>query len=453
MVFDNDKKVANYENTKTPPSEGLPADKAGPGEALISEEVQDIISYRPHWIVRQGNAVFLGVVLALFALTWAIQYPDKIETPSRLVALNPPKLVAARTDGKIIRLFVSNDQAVKKGQHLAHLESTGKYEDIVQLHNWIEEALPFLQQNETAWLNKKPLPKLAGLGELQVTYQQFQNELEIMKQTMASGYYQRKKMALQKDLNYLASLNNITTQQKELVEQNKALDRAELEAYEKLAAEKVIAPMELNRYKEKLLAKELSLKQANAQVTNTDISSHGKRKEILDLDKQVADQRQQFYSSLLQLKSETEKWMQQYVLAAPEDGKLVFVSSLQENELVNNGQGLFYVQPGQTKYYAELMAGQRGFGKIKTGQRVILKAESYPATEFGYLQGSISHVSALAGRNDSFLIKVSLPQGLVTSYGKNIFFRNNLAAKAEIITDSRRLLDRLIGQLKTIWKK
>lgn len=445
MVFDKNMGTVYHRNLKITLPER-------PGEALISEEVQDIISYRPHWIVRKGNTVFLLIVLLLLALTWVIQYPDKIEAPSRLVALNPPKLIAARTEGKIIGLFVINDQAVKKGQHLAHLESTGYYEEILQLQQWINEALPLIQQNDLYWLSKKkPFPKLARLGELQGAYQQFQNELEITRQTFGNGYYQRKKNALQKDLDYLALLKNNTTQQKELVEQNKVLDQAELEAYEKLAAEKVIAPMELNRYKEKMLAKEQSLKQANAQVTNTDISSHGKRKEILDLDKQVTDQRQQFYSSLLELKSETEKWLQQYILTAPEDGKLVFVSTLQENALVSNGQALFYVQPGQSQYYAELMAGQQGFGKIQTGQRVILKVESYPATEFGYLQGSISHVSALAGRNDSFLVKVALPQGLQTSYGKAIFFRNNIAAKAEIITDSRRLFDRLTGQLKTIF--
>lgn len=422
-------------------------------QELISEEVQDIISYRPHWIVRKGNTVFLLVLLLLLALTWVIQYPDKIVAPSRLVALNPPKLVAAKTEGKIIRLFVIDEQTIKKGEQLAHLESTANYGEVSQLQQWIEQAIIAMQEKELNWLNQRPLPILSRLGELQGVYQQFQNELEITRQTLPSGYYQRKKNALQKDLDYLASLRSNTNQQKELIAENKSLDQAELEAYEKLAKEKIIAPMELNRYKEKLLTKEQSLKQANAQVTNTDISSHGKRKEILDLDKLVADQQQQFYSSLLELKSETEKWLQRYVLVAPEDGKVVFVSTLRENELVSNGQGLFYVQPGEINYYAELMAGQRGFGKVQKGQKVILKAESYPATEFGYLTGTVSHISLLPGRNDSFLVKVSLPQRLITNYGQSIFFRNNSAATAEIITDNRRLFDRLVGQLKAIFRK
>jgi len=153
------------------------------------------------------------------------------------------------------------------------------------------------------------------------------------------------------------------------------------------------------------------------------------------------------------LKSQVEKWMQQYVLTAPEDGKVMFVSSLQENELISNGQGLFYIQPKQTKFYAEVMAGQQGLGKVKTGQRVMIKVVSYPSNEFGYLTGVVSYISNIPNRRDSFLIKVDLPKSLETNYGKTIFFRNGLTARAEIITDSRRLFDRLTGQLKQIWKR
>jgi HlyD family secretion protein len=48
---------------------------------------------------------------------------------------------------------------------------------------------------------------------------------------------------------------------------------------------------------------------------------------------------------------------------------------------------------------------------------------------------------------------VNLPKGLKTNYDKTIFFRNNLSAQAEIITDNRKLFDRLAGQLKQIWER
>jgi len=100
-----------------------------------------------------------------------------------------------------------------------------------------------------------------------------------------------------------------------------------------------------------------------------------------------------------------------------------------------------------------LMASQKGLGKIKTGQKVILKADSYPSTEFGYLSGVVKYISNIPNRRDSFTVKVYLVKGLQTNYNQTIFFRNNLSAQAEIITDERRLLDRLLGQLKQIWQR
>ena len=79
--------------------------------------------------------------------------------------------------------------------------------------------------------------------------------------------------------------------------------------------------------------------------------------------------------------------------------------------------------------------------------------ESFPSNEYGYLTGIVDYISNIPSGTDSFLIKVSLPNGLQTSYNKQIFFRNDLLAQAEIITEERRLFDRLTGQLKKIWSR
>lgn len=435
------------------PNTGEPEGKREVQHELLTEEVQEVISYRPHWIVRKGNTIFLLVVFLMLALTGIIKYPDIINSSARLVTLNPPKLVNAKAEGKLEKLFVANEQVVNKGLHLGCLESTADYNEVIQLKKWIDQTITATQQNEYDYLLNNRLPTFTALGELQTQYQQFQNQLEITKQTLASGYYQRKKNSLQKDLQYLAALKNNTAQQKQLQQQDKQLQQKEYEAYESLAKDKVIAPLELNQYKSKLITKEQNLEQLNAQITNSDISSLGKQKEMLDLQKQIADQHQQFRSTLLELKSGIEKWVQQYVLVAPEDGTLLFASSLQENEWISKGQGLFYIQPSQTKFYVEMMAGQTGIGKIKTGQRVMIKVEGYPSNEFGYLTATVNYISNIPSRADSFLLKAELQKGLQTNYGKTIFFRNGLAAQAEIITDDRKLFDRLAGQLKEIWKR
>jgi multidrug resistance efflux pump len=420
---------------------------------LVSDEIQEVISYRPHWIIRKGNILFLFIILFLLALTWLIRYPDIINGSARLVALNPPKLITSKVEGKLLKLFVINDQVVRKGQHLGFMESTADYYEVTRLQQWIDTIIRSTEDNNYNVLTNYPLPDLPDLGELQANYQSFQNELAETKQTLASGYYKKKKTSLEKDMNYLGDLKKNALQQEQLLQQDQQLQNTEYKAYESLAKDKVIAPLELNQYKSKLIAKEQSLKQLDVQITNNDISNHNKRKELLDLQKQISDEQQKFHSALLELKSEIEKWIQQYVLTAPEEGKILFVSSLQENEMISNGQGLFYVQPEQSQFYAELMAGQKGLGKIKTGQKVMIKVESYPSEEFGYINGTVNYISDLPNRSDSFLIKADLPKGLQTNYNRKIFFRNDLSAQGEIVTDNRKLFDRLMGQLKRVWER
>jgi multidrug resistance efflux pump len=419
-------------------------------DEIISDEVKEIINYRPRWIVRNGNIVFFLVLLFLLIVTWFISYPDIINGSARLVSLNAPKMIASKSGGKLMRLFVSDGASVQKGEHLGYMENTAAYKEVMRLNDWIEQTINKTQAHNYNVLIENPLPSLFNLGELQASFQTFQNQLVETKELLASGYYQNKKMALQKGLLYLSRLKANSSEQKRLLEQDRNLQQKEYDAYESLEKDKVIAPLELNQYKSRLIAKEQSLKQINSQLTNGEIARHLQEKEIMDLEKQVMDQEQKFNSSLLNLKSEVQKWVQQFVLTAPESGKLMFTSSLQENELIELGQNLFYLQPSTSKYYAELMVAQKGFGKIKAGQRVILKAEGYPSEEYGHLNGTINYVSSMPGRRDSFLLKVTLPQSLKTNYDKEIFFRNNLLAQAQIITEERRLFTRLIGQLNTI---
>ena len=45
---------------------------------VTSEEVQDIMSKMPHWIIRQGTTVLFAVIILLFAGAYFIHYPDVI---------------------------------------------------------------------------------------------------------------------------------------------------------------------------------------------------------------------------------------------------------------------------------------------------------------------------------------------------------------------------------------
>lgn len=82
-------------------------------------------------------------------------------------------------------------------------------------------------------------------------------------------------------------------------------------------------------------------------------------------------------------------------------------------------------------------------GKVKVGQRVNLKFVSYPYLEYGTVKGVVSKVSTVP-TSDFYELEVYLPDQLVSTYGRKFEFQQELKGTAEIITEERRLLDRIL---------
>jgi hypothetical protein len=58
---------------------------------LLSTEVQEIISQKPSWIVRNGIVLFLVIIAAMLVTTFFISYPDVVNANATFTSLNAPK--------------------------------------------------------------------------------------------------------------------------------------------------------------------------------------------------------------------------------------------------------------------------------------------------------------------------------------------------------------------------
>jgi len=87
-------------------------------EERHTEEVHEIITKVPSWIVRWGILLFFGILLFILSITAVIRYPDTIKTPVRLqtTAAAYPVMVSA---GVIQTVSIKPGAAVKRGQLLA----------------------------------------------------------------------------------------------------------------------------------------------------------------------------------------------------------------------------------------------------------------------------------------------------------------------------------------------
>ncbi|MCX6222325.1 MAG: hypothetical protein NTZ69_15245 [Bacteroidia bacterium] len=82
-------------------------------------------------------------------------------------------------------------------------------------------------------------------------------------------------------------------------------------------------------------------------------------------------------------------------------------------------------------------------GKVQVGQRVNLKFASYPYMEYGVVEGVVSKISSVPN-GETYALEVNLPGQMVSTFGKKLEFQQELKGTAEIITEERRLLDRIL---------
>jgi len=192
----------------------------------------------------------------------------------------------------------------------------------------------------------------------------------------------------------------------------------------------------------------ISISQLKESISSTRSASRGIE---IDQTRQSKIEFKAVIQSFNQLKKSIEDWEMQYVLKADVKGKVSFLKYWAENQTVNASDLVFTVIPSESSnYIAKLKAPARNSGKIKIGQEVNIKLENYPNTEYGVLQGKVHLISQLPDEEGNYLIDVLLPSTLITSYDKEIAFKQEMQGSGDIILEDLRLLDRLLYQFKKI---
>ncbi|MEI6263808.1 MAG: HlyD family efflux transporter periplasmic adaptor subunit [Sphingobacteriia bacterium] len=427
-------------------------------DRIYSSEVREIISTRPAWMVRNGIALFFIIISLLFTGSFFIQYPDIIKAPVRIVGNNLPKQVMSKSEGKLVALFVKDNDIVQEGALLGIIQSSADYKQVLLLDKWIEALMKNLKTSNNSstnawWSNAQTLPALNTLGDIQKNYQELSQQVYQLGWSTPKGYFEQKKQTIAKELNTINALNQNAQTQKQLIEQDLQMQQHLLKVNEGLVNEKVIAPLDLNKDKSAVIAKQQQLVQVDASTINQNNSVISKQKELIEIAKTSNDIHQNFITALLNAKTAITEWKNRYMIIASETGKLQMASYYQTNSWIKSGQELFYIIPAQPSYFAEVLASQQNFGKISKGQEVHIALNSYQRNEFGVLDGIITYIPTVPYRDSAFLIKVELPKGLVTNYNKQVLFSNNLSGIAEIITENASLADRLLYQWRGLWKR
>lgn len=418
---------------------------------LRSEQVQDILEAVPNWMIRWGNTLVLTLILMLLCISWFVKYPDIIASQAMVTTQLSPQKSYAQTSGQIDTILVKDNQYVKSKTPLAIIENTANYKDVYLLKSIIDTIKP---NNKSFFFPIDELPVLF-LGDVESDYALFENNyIQYLLNKQLQPYASEKiantisKAELQNRLRNLKS-------QKQLNQSELAFNKNDLDRHKTLFDKGVISEQAYE-------AKQLAYHQAERSYANMDASisqirelisnanktaintSINKTKEDIKLLKTVIQ-------SFNQLKRSIKDWEMRYTLISKINGDVAFLNVWNENQSVNQGDLVFTIIPeNSSSYLAKLKTPAQNSGKIKEGQRVNIKLESYPETKYGSLQGKIESISLIPDDEGLYLINVSLPEKLITSYNKEIPFKHEMLGAAEIITEDLRLIERFFYQLKNV---
>ncbi|WP_166384258.1 HlyD family secretion protein [Polaribacter sp. 11A2H] len=418
---------------------------------LRSEEVQEILTKVPSWMIRWGNTLFLILIIMLLFISWFVKYPDIISSEAIITTKIPPQKEYARITGKIDTILVKDGEKTYKNKILAIIENTANYTDVFYFRSIID-TIKIQKKSFYFPIDKMPI---LFLGDIETSFAVFEN-----------NYIQ---YILNKELDPFsneANANKITTSElnRRLInlQSQKLLNKRELEFRQKdlkrnksLFGKGVISEQEYETKQLEYLQAERnyknmssSISQLRESISNSKKTSKGTEisriREEMTLLKNVIQ-------SFNQLKKSIKDWEMKYVLSSEIDGKVSFLNYWIENQTVNQGDLVFTILPAEnSEFIAKLKTPAQNIGKVKVGQTVNVKLQNYPDYEFGVLKGTVNTISEISNKEGFYTIDVLLPEKLITSYNKEIEFKQEMRGTAEIITEDLRLIQRFFYQFNKI---
>ncbi len=419
---------------------------------IRSEEIQDILGQIPNWLIRWGITVFFTVIFVLLVMSFFFKYPDIITSEITITTVNPPAAIVAYSTGKIDTLFVSDKQMIEQNQNLAIIHNTANFKDITQVteivNNFAKQTL-FSDSSSVQSFKSN-----YSLGDIQPTYSQFVQKWNAYQNFQKLNYHAKKIASIQQQVAKTKELFASLTNQVVILEQDMKLIVNQYNRDSVLEKKGAIPMAEFERSKSIFFQKKYSLMNADNTLSNTKIQISQLEQNILDLqlDFLQQDNKQQtdIRTAIDELLSQLKKWEQMYLLKSPIDGQITFAKIWKSNQNVKNGETVFNIVPThKIQIIGRIQLPIQGSGKVKTGQNVNIKLQSFPYMEYGMIRSRIKNISLMPTEN-LYIAEVDLPDSLITNYNKKIPFSQEMKGTAEIITEDLRLIERFIYPLKSL---
>ncbi len=428
----------------------MPEEENARNIELQRHEVDDMLGRVPGWITRNGTILFFVLLIMFLFGSWVFRYPDIKRARIVVTSVNPPADIEARTTGKIVGLYVDNNEKVNAGEVLAMIENPAAYDDVVRL----KSSLAFLDSIPMEMITEE-LPELnnADLGTIQGDYSLFLKAYRDYMEFRRIDYHQRKietaRTELEKQRAYTGSLSDRATVQEQAYE----LASRQFNRDATLFEEGVISPSDLEESRSNMLLERNKYQEILSLIAENNISIARTENQIVDLELKQQEEESGMVNALEEaynnLKASITSWEQNYLLVAPVSGTVTFTRFWSENQNVKSGEKVLTIIPDESgSMVGRISLPLEGAGKVKIGHQVNIQFDNYPHLEYGMVKGYVSNISKVPD-DDFYTVEVELPAGLRTFYDIEIPFSQNMQGQAEILTDKMRMLNRVLNPIRS----
>lgn len=418
-----------------------------------SEEVQDIIDRMPTGWCGWAVAIVATLIAVLLTLSCIIRYPETVDGQVSITANTAPVRLVAATNGRL-HLLLPRGANVQQGDVLAYVESGTNYQHYLTLKSW-------LAQGDSAIA---PPTQHLELGELSSTYNMFLFSLQRYLRLIRSPRYATVRKSLQAQIEadqkvaaQLAKSNALRSK----VSENLAheMHRDSLLIVDGYVSKSEMEANANNYYAQADAAVNVQAthyaKQADIRRSQTEIA-----RSQLEEAETIEEARSDLEAKRNVLQGEMSLWEEKYLLRAPMMGQLDYLGFWHENTTIAAGTEVFSILPPHNQVIGEAHISAMGAGKVHVGQTVNVKLQDFPYDEFGQLKGRVAAISRLTNKlqtdnhvMETYLVQIQFPEGLITNYHQQLPLNFESKGTAEIITQPKRLIQRLFDNLKAKTEK
>lgn len=421
---------------------------------IKTEEVNELLTAVPKWIVRWGVSIVFLIMILILSLSFFIKYSDTLSAKTIITTTNPPVTLIAKVNGKIIELKTKNNQSVKKGDVLLVIENSANYNDV----NKIILLLDTLQQK----IKSKSLPEIIAYDSLQMgdltpafiaflkSYNDYKLQLEINPQ-------EKEITIINTELAEYRILQGKYQNQENIYKEEFLLIEKDYNRYSTLLQNQSISTKEFEDKKREYLSAKRNYENVKITNINNKLAINNLEKNKLQLQMQAYQENSKYEQTLNQsiqtLRSQIETWEQTNLLKASIDGSVSLFNYWSVNQNLKQGDEVLSIVPiEKQEMVAKLFLPVQNSGKLKIGQTVNIKLNNYAYQEYGMLKGNVKNISVMP-QKETYAIEVSLANNLITSYHKHLDYKEEMEGTADIITEELSVFDRVFYQFRKIFKK